>query len=272
MLSMVALWMRITSSATLPARDSVGAGRLAILGSSDTLRPSLLTLSMLSRSRRSVLRLLARQPKSVMKSLTSWLGVMVTMRRCPPASVGSAIGTSSRVTTSVNTEEIPSSSERLQNLPTLVTGRRLVPVALTSTVLTVVVKVAAHALMLATPASSSRSGRRKVCMTHNSPMLLAIGVPVAKVATRSTEASTLRPAALASSRRRRRSTMSFIAKSSARIEGWLIASSWMWQVRALFLDIWASSILPNLTACSWRLTCAFASHTDVRDGPPWRFG
>jgi hypothetical protein len=48
----------------------------------------------------------------------------------------------------------------LQNFPTRVTGRRLVPVALTSTVLVVVVKVAPQSLMSATPAASSRSGRR----------------------------------------------------------------------------------------------------------------
>lgn len=48
---------------------------------------------------------------------------------------------------------------QLQNFPTRVTVRRLVPVAFTSMVL-VVVNVAPQSLMSATPTASSRLGRR----------------------------------------------------------------------------------------------------------------
>ncbi|SLJ75921.1 Uncharacterised protein [Mycobacteroides abscessus subsp. abscessus] len=85
---------------------------------------------------------------------------MLITDRCPSTNLGSAMGTSSRVTTSVKIDDSDSSSGRLQNFPTRVTGRSDVPVALNSTVLTVVVNAAPQSLMSATPAAARRSGRR----------------------------------------------------------------------------------------------------------------
>lgn len=55
-------------------------------------------------------------------------------------------------------------------------------------------------------------------MTHSSPNELLIGVPVAKVATRSTTRCAGMPLASASSRRRWRNTVSLRARSSARCD------------------------------------------------------
>lgn len=84
-----AVWrcMRMISSATVLAREVSGLARFASRGSRETLRPSLLILRMLSRSMRLGSMDAARWARSVMKSFTSWLGVMVMVRR-PPARFG----------------------------------------------------------------------------------------------------------------------------------------------------------------------------------------
>ena len=80
-------------------------------------------------------------------------------------------------------------------------------------------------------------------MTHSSPRELAIGVPVAKVATRSTTAvgwnaggRGLLAAALA------QHVAASAPRSSARSEAFVQASSSMLQTRCRFLYMWASSI------------------------------
>ena len=170
-----------------------------------------------------------------MKSTTSMSGCSTIARRCPPISAGSSTGTWSRVTTSEYTDDNANSSGRLVNLPTRVTGRSFVPVALTSTVVCVAVNAAPQSPSSDTPAASSKSGRKYVCITHNSPNELAIGVPVAKVATRSTTRWAGMPAALASSRRRSRNTRSFNARSSARSEELVQFNSVMLQTLCKFL-------------------------------------
>ncbi len=80
-------------------------------------------------------------------------------------------------------------------------------------------------------------------MTHSSPNELLIGVPVAKVATRSTTRCAGMPLASASSRRRWRNTVSLRARSSARCDALGHDNSSMLQVRPKFLYVSASSII-----------------------------
>ena len=79
-------------------------------------------------------------------------------------------------------------SRGLANADTVVTTRSRVPVALVIVSDLVVVNDAAQSVTDRTPAVSSTSGRRYCCITHASDRLLAIGVPVANVATRSAPA------------------------------------------------------------------------------------
>ena len=170
-----------------------------------------------------------------MKSTTSMSGCSTIVWRWPPSSGGSSTGTWSRVTTSEYTEDSASSSGKLVNFPTRVTGRSLVPVELTSTVVWVAVNAAPQSPRSATPAAAKKSGRKYVCITHNSPNEFAIGVPVANVATRSTTRWAGMPAALASSRRRSRSTRNFNARSSARSEELVQLNSEMLHTLCKFL-------------------------------------
>ena len=121
-----------------------------------------------------------------MKSLTSWLGSKSTTMLAPDRLVGRSAGTWSRVTASVNWLTMPTRSPTLANWPTRVIERSCVPDAFSSTVSVVSVKFCPQASMDSTPACWSRSGRRYVCITNSSASEFATGVPVAKVATRST--------------------------------------------------------------------------------------
>ena len=109
--------------------------------------------------------------------------------RCPSSrAVRSGVGSrrSAAVFTSANTDHRRSISGTLENLANRVFSRKvLLAVGAISICVTVCPNVAAHASNAPIPALSRRSGRRYRCMTYASVTLLAIGVAVAPVTTRS---------------------------------------------------------------------------------------